>query len=300
MQSTTGFSQFKSFRILKDFAALTTRRENVQMDGEIKIKERKIQMLENVTAQTGQEEQRESNGRSLIVAPTSHIVTPDEMYGLEGLDREDITLPRIKLLQAMSDEVTDSNASPGQWLNTLSGQSYGTQFEFIPISVWKSRTLFAENRDDSPLCRSADGFVSVDGHRCMTECPYNKAWEWKNGTPPPCTQGFNYLILPVDDPFPAITTLMKTSFKAGKALNTLLVAARCPAWYWVYEFYSIRESNPRGTYYVAAVRKRVEDGKPIPTDEAMRETAEAFYRMMKAGRIATERESEDFSTEAPF
>lgn len=258
-------------------------------------------MSEKLNAQTGQEQETTNEAKSLVVAPTSHIVTPDEMYGLEGLNREDITLPRIKLAQAMSDEVANGNASPGAWLNALSGQSYGTQVEFVPISVWKSRTFFADNRDDSPICRSADSFTSIDGHRCKTECPFDNAWEWKDGAPPQCTLGYNYLVIPIVDPFPAITTLMKTSFKAGKALNTLLVAARCPAWHWVYEFYSVKESNSRGTYYVAAVRKKIDDGKPVMTDKTMRETAETFYHMMKAGRIDTEEEStEGFSTKPPF
>lgn len=257
-------------------------------------------MLNELTAQIGQAEETRNEGKSLArVAPTSHLVTPDEMYGLEGLDREDLTLPRIKLLQAGSDEMASSSASPGEWLNTLSGQSYGTQFEFVPISVRKSRTLFAENRDDPPICRSADSFVSIDGHQCLIECPHNKAWEWINGTPPRCTMGYNYLVIPIVDTSPAITTLMKTSFKAGKALNTLLVAARCPAWHFLYEFYSIRESNQKGSYFVAAVRKKIENGKPVPTDEAMRKTAEAFYRMMKTGRISTEESVEEFST-VPF
>jgi hypothetical protein len=261
-------------------------------------------MFEKVEAQSATVNNEKSEPEvetKLVVAPTSHIVTPDEMYGLEGLEREDITLPRIKLAQALSDEVSNGNASPGDWLNTLSGQSYGTSFEFIPISVWKSRTYFAENRDDSPICRSADGFTSVDGHKCKIECPHNRAWEWNDGMPPLCTLGYNYLVIPIVDPFPAITTLMKTSFKAGKALNTLLVAARCPAWHWVYEFYSVKESNSRGTYYVAAVRKKVEDGKPVPTDEERRETAETFYHMMKQDRIDTEEDNaEGFSTEPPF
>ena len=257
-------------------------------------------MNDKLNAQTGQEERTINENKGLAVAPTSHIVTPDEMYGFEGLEREDITLPRIKLMQALSDEVSNGNASPGEWLNTLSGQSYGTQFEFVPISVWKSRTLFAENRDDSPLCRSTDGFLSVNGHRCMTECPHDNAWEWKDGAPPQCTLGYNYLILPVDDPFPATVTLDKSSFKTGKALNTLMMAARCPAWFWIYEFYSVRESNQKGSYFVAAVRKKIEDGKPVPTDEAMREMAEGFYRMMKSGRIDTDEENKGFSTEPPF
>ena len=258
-------------------------------------------MLEKQLAQSATVKNEQEVETKLVVAPTSHIVTPDAMYGLEGLEREDITLPRIKLLQAMSDEVSNNNASPGEWLNMLSGQSYGTQFEFIPISVWKSRTYFAENRDDSPICRSADAFTSIDGHQCLIECQHDKAWEWKDGAPPRCTLGYNYLVIPIVDTFPAIITLMKTSFKAGKALNTLLVAARCPAWHWVYEFYSVKESNSRGTYYVAAVRKKIDDGKPVMTDETMRETAETFYHMMKAGRIDTEEEStEGFSTKPPF
>ena len=210
-----------------------------------------LRMYENVSAQSATVDNAKSEQKvetRLVVAPTSHIVSSDAMYGFEGIGREDIALPRIKLLQAGSDEIASSNVSPGEWLNTLSGQSYGTQFEFIPISVWKSRTLFAKNRDDSPICRSADGFISVDGYRCMTECPHDRAWEWKDSIPPLCAQAYNYLILPVEDPFPALISLMKTSLKTGKALNTLLMAARCPAWYWVYEFYSIRESNQKGTY----------------------------------------------------
>jgi len=251
-------------------------------------------MLKNVTAQTGQEEQRESNGRSLVVAPTSHIVTPDEMYGLEGLEREDITLPRIKLLQAMSDEVSNNNASPGEWFNTLSGQSYGSSFEFVPISVWKSRTYFSENRDDTPICRSTDSFTSIDGHKCLIECPHDKAWDWKDEVPPLCTLSYNYLVVPLVDPFPAVVTLMKSSFKAGKALNTLLMAARCPVWFWVYEFYSVKQSNNKGTFHIATVKKKVVDGKSVTSNDEMRQLAEHFYRMAKAGRIETDNEELPF------
>lgn len=258
-------------------------------------------MLENVTAQNGQEERTINENKGLVVAPTSHdIVATNEMLGLETLERDNITIPRIKLAQPVSEEVSNGNASPGEWLNTLSGQNYGTQFEFIPISVWKSRTYFAENRDDSPICRSPDGFVSIDGHRCKTECPHDNAWDWKDGVKPLCAEAYNYLILPVNDQFPAIVTLMRSNHDTGKDLNTMMIIARCPAWFWIYDFYSVRKSSQKGTYYVAGVRKKVEDGKSVPTDEATRGTAETFYQMMKTGRINTAEESEDFSTEPPF
>lgn len=250
-------------------------------------------MLNEITAQTGQEEQRESNVKSLMVAPTHDIVTvtPDSMLGIEGLEREDITLPRVKLLQSMSDEVSNGNAVAGEWLNTLSGQSYGKSFDFVPVSVWKSRTFFSDDRSESPICRSADGRYSVDGYHCASECPHN-AREWQDGVPPKCTEAYNYLVIPTIEQFPAIVSLMKTSFKTGKALNTLLMAARCPAWFWKYEFYSVKQSNTRGTFYIAAVRKKIIDGKPVASDEEIRQLAEQFYRMAKAGNISVDDEQE--------
>jgi hypothetical protein len=257
-------------------------------------------MSEKLNAQIGQEETKINENKGLVVAPKHDIVDPDVMLGLEGLGVEDIASPQIKLTQALSDAASNGNASPGEWFNSLSGQSYGTSFEFIPISVRRSRTLFAENRENPPICRSADGFVSLDGYRCKVECPHDRAWDWKDGMSPLCKEAYKYLVLPTAETFPATVTLMKSSLKKGKALNTLMIAARCPAWYWIYEFYSVRESNQKGSYFVAAARKKVEGGKPIPTDEAMRETAAAFYRMMKSGRIDTEEENEGFSTEPPF
>jgi hypothetical protein len=83
---------------------------------------------------------------------------------------------------------------------------------------------------------------------------------------------------------------MKSSLKAGKALNTLLMAARCPVWYWIYELYSVKQSNNRGTFYVAVVRKKIVDGKPVASDEETRQLAEHFYRMAKAGKVSIDDE----------
>jgi hypothetical protein len=257
-------------------------------------------MFEKVEAQSAtvnNEKSEQEVETKLVVAPTSHIVTPDEMFGLETLDREDITLPRVKLLQAVSDEVSNG-AVVGEWLNTLSGQSYGTSFELVPVSVWKGRTYFAENRDEAPICQSADSFVSVDGYRCLTDCPHNMAWDWQEDrTPPRCTLSYNYLVIPLVDPFPVIVSLMKSSFKAGKALNTLLMAARCPAWFWVYEFCSIKQSNNKGTFYIAGVKKKIANGKPVASDEEIRQLAEQFYRMAKAGNISVDDEQEGTTSE---
>ena len=253
-------------------------------------------MIEKVDAHEGQEQITANAEKSLVAAPTSHMVTPG-MHGLEELDREDLSLGRVKLLQAMSDEVANGEGVAGEWHNTLSGESYEGSFEFVPISVWKSRTIFAEDRNESPVCQSPDGRTSVDGKFCA-ECPHR---QWVDGNPPECAEGYNYLVIPGNEGFPSIVTLMKSSFKTGKALNTLLMAARCPAWFWVYELYSVKQTNARGSFYVAAVRKKVVEGKPIASDEMTQQQAEAFYSMAKAGRISVadaedKRKGEDNAT----
>jgi hypothetical protein len=133
----------------------------------------------------------------------------------------------------------------------------------------------------------------LEGGLCANECPFPDARDWKDGIPPKCVVGYNYLIMPVDDDFPAITTLMKTSYHAGKSLNTLLVAARCSAWFWVYELYSQKQTNNKGTFFVAAVRKKIVDGKPVASSEEQRQIAEYFYKIAKGGKL-------QFDDEVPF
>lgn len=253
-------------------------------------------MLEKENAHVNEQEEITANAeKSLVAAPTSHIIAPGDMCGLEELGREDFTLARIKLLQAMSDEVSNGEGNAGDWFNTLSRTSYGTSFIFVPVTVWKSRVHFAEDRGEQPICRSADGRTNVDGLLCSRECPHPEAQKWIDGNPPLCAQAFNYLLLPVNDDiaeFPAIVTLMKSSFQAGRKLNTLLMAARTPAWVWTYEFYAVKQSNAKGTFYVATVAKNVVDGKPVASDEETRELAEQFYRMSKTDKLRFDDEEE--------
>ncbi len=225
---------------------------------------------------------------AIAIAPTAHIA---EIDGLDVLEPDDISTSRIKMLQPTSDEVAGEHIA-GTWLNTLSGEIYGERFRFTVIGIWKSRTYFSEDRSEGPICRSPDGFTSVEGHRCKIECPHNAA-AWIERRPPACNEQYNFLILPVSEDgipegFPSIVTMMKSSFKTGKKLYTLVVAARAPMWHWTYELSASQESNNRGTYYVADARKVITDGKPVATSDEVRHIAETFRRMKQEGRIQEE------------
>lgn len=228
---------------------------------------------------------------AIAIAPTAHVA---EISGLDILDDEDIATSRVKLLHPMSDEASNGEKA-GTWYNTLSGENYGDSFQFTVISLWKSRTYFSEDRSESPICRSPDGFASTEGHKCKIECPHNAA-KWINRVAPPCKEQYNFMILPVKggvaEGFPSIVTLMKSSHNSGKKLYTLIVAARSPVWYWAYELSASQVSNNRGTYYVADVRKVIADGKPVATSDEVRHIAETFRRMKQEGRIQVADEEE--------
>ena len=246
----------------------------------------------NATEKNDEEPKKVEINNALAIAPTTHIVQGEEMYGLEHFDSSDFAIARIKLAQALTDEVVAGDIKAGEFMNTLTGESYGTSFEFVPISLWPSRTLFAENRDDAAICRSPNGLTNLDGVNCKFNCPHN-AYDWKPGKiPPDCTESFNYMILVEGEQFPALISLMRTAIKtAGKRLNALISYAPRPPWNWVYEFYSYQESSKRGTYYATGIRKKVSDKGPAPSSEEVRQVANSFFEMRKAGRIKVEDEN---------
>lgn len=173
--------------------------------------------------------------------------------------------------------------------------------DFVVVSRWKSRTLFGENRDDEPLCRSPNGIRSIDGHHCATECPYD-AHAWHSNVPPNCAETLNYLVLPNNEQFPSIVSFMRSSYIAGRTLNTLLEASRSKvAWAWKYELVLIKKTGPKGTYYIASVRKKIVDGKSVEADEETQKIAEHFFHLTKVGRISLEdrSNSNDVDGETP-
>ena len=111
------------------------------------------------------------------------------------------------------------------------------------------------------------------------------------------------MILPlnegVPEGFPSIVTMMKSSYKTGSKLYTLVVAARSPMWHYLYELNATQESNNRGTYYVADVSKVIADGKPVATSDEARHIAETFRRMKQEGRIQVADEDEAQATAQP-
>lgn len=74
------------------------------------------------------------------------------------VDASDLIIPRIKLLQSVSEEVTAyDDAKVGQFWHTLMEKPLGDKLRFIPLILQKSLVLWAPRGDDRGiLARSSD------------------------------------------------------------------------------------------------------------------------------------------------
>lgn len=76
-----------------------------------------------------------------------------------NVDQTDLIIPRVKLLQAISPEVTEhNNAKAGEFWHTIASESLGKTLRAIPILMKKSYVLWSPRNDDRGiLARANDG-----------------------------------------------------------------------------------------------------------------------------------------------
>lgn len=98
------------------------------------------------------------------VAKTGGAALPDflkdkaKTTSVGNIDQSDIIIPRIKLLQATSPEVTEiDGCKAGHFFHTISGEMLGNSFRIIPILIRKRFVLWAPRNDErGMLARSSD------------------------------------------------------------------------------------------------------------------------------------------------
>ena len=98
------------------------------------------------------------------VKSTLAPVLPAHLQGgkttrIGNIDQSDLVIPRVKLLQAVSPEVTQyDGAKPGMFWNSIAGESMGDELAFIPILLRKTYMLWSPRGDSRGiLARANDG-----------------------------------------------------------------------------------------------------------------------------------------------
>lgn len=185
----------------------------------------------------------------------------EEVVGLD-IDQSDLKLPKIKLLQSTSQEVTRSKGklSAGQFYNTVT-QEAKDKLNCVLLYLGKSMVNWKRpfKRGEEPLCRSFDGKVKTEGcgdGKCAT-CQFSsqnpKAWEIakeKGETKPPCNMSYVWLGIDRDTNMPFRLIVSGASVTPTKDFINKIAPLRVSPCAGVVTLSSDFRENDQGSFYV--------------------------------------------------
>lgn len=210
--------------------------------------------------------------------------------GLESkIGREDITIPRAKLLQALSPEVTEDNATlrSGQLINNITREELPT--EFVPIIYTASWTRFNPRDSKDPafdpdfpagalIWRSTD----PEDERVIADGKWGE-----NGEKPLAGKAHDFLAYFPGVPMPVVISFRNSSFKAGKSLLSLVAFMPGDIWTRKYKLVVEKTENEKGKFFVLAVRTA---GVSTPEENAQ---AENWYNLLKNTEYKVHEDNEE-------
>lgn len=248
---------------------------------------------------------------NLFEKKETNLVTGGVSRGFEGLDEDIVTMPKAKIMQAMSPELEepDVDFQQGDIVHSLLLEKLPEYF--TPIAMWISRAMFVprndrekkdffetlgmEEQDTMFVCRSLNGQIPEPGglnYGECRECPYGEfGWDGDVSTPPLCTKTLNVLALFEGQEMPVVIQFMNTNFKHGKKFASMARYAGGDLFSKKYKISSKQEQNDQGKFFTTPVKPA---GKP--TDEE-KEFAEKLYAQFAGVQIEVEDEEDQAQQE---
>lgn len=213
---------------------------------------------------------------ALVSSDRPAYLDPESRRGSEDVTQEDITLPRIEVLQALSPQIKKSDpkyiegAEQGIIFNTISGELYGGEIVFIPI-VFRKEWIIWQSR------KSGGGFVgtfpSEEEAEAAREALENPDDHEVN------LHAVNFVYLVRDDGAleEAVLSWSRSKLKVSRKLNALVQMGIGDRFSKAYKLRAIEEKGKKGEYYSYEV-------KPLGyVSEPIFRKAEHLFNAIKAG-----------------
>lgn len=179
----------------------------------------------------------------------------NESKGTETLGTKDITIPRLKLVQSLSDEHVDGGVAEGNFVNAITKENYGTKIDVNVILATSGLIMFEKGKkgkDAKIISRFFKGNMIPPLNPELVLDPKNQQWtkdkDSGKDVPPLAIQVYQYIIL-VNGKDMLSFSLMKTGIKAARHLNTLLKMRNIPSYAQAFKLESVLEKSPSGPYY---------------------------------------------------
>ena len=179
---------------------------------------------------------------------------PSMAYGFEETKKEDLIIPRVKVINALSPERIDGIASEGAIINSLTLESVAGK-KFMPIKQYYNNIEWNPDRNGDPriFCRSNDGRIGVceNGTLACDQCKKNLFDNTKKGKGiyPTCTAYLNFLGFFEDSPMPVILSFAKTNYTDGKKMLSIAKSMRAAMWNYCYVLESKKVVKTKTPWY---------------------------------------------------
>ena len=187
-------------------------------------------------------------------AISTQVVAPK---GFDNFDMDDLIVPRVRLLQALSEAVSAGSGRPGEFQDSLTGETIGTSLEVVLLNYKNGAVYFKAG--EGMVCKSNDGINNTKGQPCNA-CPFNEFWGafHEDGTPPACSGSKEFLIVKRESlketPYPMLLSFIKSSYPMGKKLISMARLTGEDIYARSYVISSKQTKNNKGTFSVMEIK----------------------------------------------
>ena len=195
--------------------------------------------------------------------------------GVDDFGAEDMQVPWLRLMQGLSEAVSEGEAQSGQWM--LDGFEPSDEVLLVIGDAGKYRNLRDEDSRDI-VCSAADAKTGVGdpGGECAV-CPHSKWTENEKGgkmLPPACSEGYSFTVFSLADHMVGRLNLERTGLNAAKAMIRDSKAAGG----WgkrVFRLSSRHVTRSNRSYYQAQAK--------VVRDQEVPDEVTEFFERMRAG-----------------
>lgn len=235
--------------------------------------------------------------KELATQQNTELATQNTPMGFDEDSGQDLIIPRVKVINALSPERVDGIANEGDLLNSLTQESLLGK-RFIPFRQYYSNIHWNPDRDSTVriFCRSQDGRIghSEAGAVSCASCGLNKFDNSKTGkeAQPQCTQYLNFLGFIEGSPMPIVLSFARTNYAEGRKLLSMAKSMRQSLWNYAYELGVKLISKDRNKWYIIVTKMA---GETTPEERAI--AAELFSAYQNVDVNADLEESSSTATE---
>jgi hypothetical protein len=247
----------------------------------------------------------------VVVSELDKLLEEDSGAGLENFTTEDMQIPFIRILQALSPQLNKQDplyikgAEQGDIFNTVSGEIYkaDTGLTVVPAYFEKKFLEFA-------LRSTGGGFIkelSPDDKDINLTNREGTIEMLPSGNELVRTHQHLVIAKGENEMAPAVLDMKKTQLKVSRRWNTLKNGIRLPSgkpmplYGTAWKITTVSESNDQGTWYNYKIDRITEITKDI---ESMMLEARNMYQSVRKGEVkmaaASADEMADKGDEAPF